>query len=53
MALGARAIQVGTASFIRPDAARQIVAGIEAFCAARGITRLESFIGAFLRREAP
>ncbi|MBN2431455.1 MAG: dihydroorotate dehydrogenase [Acidobacteria bacterium] len=51
MALGAVAVQVGTANFIRPDAARQIVAGMADFCAARGITRLENFIGAFLRRE--
>jgi len=53
MALGAVAVQVGTANFVRPDAARQIVAGMTEFCAARGIARLENFVGAFLRRETP
>lgn len=35
---GAQAVQVGTAAFVNPMAAPEIVAGLERFCATRGTT---------------
>ena len=48
MAIGAAAIQVGTASFIRPAAAAEVLAGMREFLAARGIRRLASWRGSLL-----
>jgi dihydroorotate dehydrogenase (NAD+) catalytic subunit len=45
MLVGARAIQVGTASFVDPGAAARIVREIEAECAARGIGRVSDIVG--------
>jgi dihydroorotate dehydrogenase (NAD+) catalytic subunit len=45
MLVGARAIQVGTASFIDPGAAARIVREIESECAARGIGRVSDIVG--------
>jgi dihydroorotate dehydrogenase (NAD+) catalytic subunit len=42
---GASAVAVGTASFIQPDTAIQIVDGIRDYCAMHGITRLCDLIG--------
>jgi len=46
MLVGARAVQVGTASFVDPGAAARIVREIEAECAARGIGRVSDIVGA-------
>jgi dihydroorotate dehydrogenase (NAD+) catalytic subunit len=43
--IGARAVQVGTASFIRPDATLTIIEGIKQFLQVEGLTRLEDYIG--------
>jgi dihydroorotate dehydrogenase (NAD+) catalytic subunit len=45
--VGARAVQVGTASFRDPRAARSVVEGIEAFLRAEGLASVESFIGTY------
>jgi dihydroorotate dehydrogenase (NAD+) catalytic subunit len=42
---GAQAIQVGTASFVNPDACREILAGLERWCATRNTT-IRDVIGA-------
>lgn len=45
---GASAVQIGTATFRNPNASLEVLAGIEAFCRAEGITRLDELIGAAL-----
>lgn len=45
IAVGATAVQVGTASFVRPDASAAVVAGMRAFLGARGIARLGDWRG--------
>ncbi len=42
---GAAAVEVGTASFVDPDAAVRVVDGIEAWCAAHGIAAVRELIG--------
>ena len=43
--LGARAIQVGTANFINPQAALEITNGMARFLRVEGLNRIEDFIG--------
>lgn len=43
--LGARAVQVGTANFVRPAAPVEILGGIERFLQVEGFSRLEDYIG--------
>ena len=45
MVVGARAVQVGTASFVNPRATLDILEGMKGFCRERGITRIEDIIG--------
>jgi dihydroorotate dehydrogenase (NAD+) catalytic subunit len=47
LCLGARAVQVGTANFIKPWAAREIVGGIEEHLREKGEKSLSGFIGTF------
>ena len=42
---GATAVQVGTATFVEPGAAADIVAGIESHCDNAGIARVEELVG--------
>ncbi|MFP4037555.1 MAG: dihydroorotate dehydrogenase [Desulfobacteraceae bacterium] len=42
---GARAVQVGTASFVDPQTAIRVVDGIGRFCEEKGIGRVEDLIG--------
>ena len=42
---GAACVQVGTASFARPDAPMRVAEGIEAWCIARGVARLSDLVG--------
>lgn len=42
---GATAVQVGTATFVEPGSARDIVAGIDAYCAAAGVGRVQELVG--------
>jgi tRNA-dihydrouridine synthase len=48
LALGAAAIQVGTASFIRPAAAADVLREMREFLAARGVRRLSAWRGTLL-----
>jgi dihydroorotate dehydrogenase (NAD+) catalytic subunit len=41
---GAACVQVGTASFARPDAPMRVAAGIEAWCRAHGVARLADLV---------
>jgi dihydroorotate dehydrogenase (NAD+) catalytic subunit len=41
---GAACVQVGTASFAKPDAPVVVAEGVAAWCAARGIARLEDLV---------
>jgi dihydroorotate dehydrogenase (NAD+) catalytic subunit len=43
---GATAVQVGTATFIKPNTMLDIVEGLEAFCKRKGIGRVSELIGA-------
>jgi dihydroorotate dehydrogenase (NAD+) catalytic subunit len=43
---GATAVQVGTASFVAPDAAQRIAEGLEAWMRAQGETDVRNLIGA-------
>ena len=45
MALGAAAVQVGTASFLRPAAAREVVEEMRSMLAARGVRRIADWRG--------
>jgi dihydroorotate dehydrogenase (NAD+) catalytic subunit len=45
IAVGAAAVQVGTASFVRPAAARQVVEEMSALLAARGVRSLDDWRG--------
>jgi dihydroorotate dehydrogenase (NAD+) catalytic subunit len=47
LVVGARAVQVGTASFADPWAARGVVEGIGAFLRAEGLASVESLIGSY------
>jgi len=48
IAVGAAAVQVGTASFIRPRAAAEVVEEMAAILAARGIRRLDDWRGCLM-----
>lgn len=47
LCLGARAVQVGTANFVRPWAGREIAEGIGQYLTQQGVERLDDFIGTF------
>ncbi len=42
---GARAVEVGTANFVDPDAPLRIVRELEDFCERRGVSRIEDVVG--------
>ncbi|MEW6185647.1 MAG: dihydroorotate dehydrogenase [Thermodesulfobacteriota bacterium] len=44
---GAKAVQIGTANFIRPTAALEIIEGIEAYLSRKKISRITDIIGSF------
>jgi len=43
--VGARAVQVGTANFVDPNAMAVIIAGLEEFCREEGIADINDLIG--------
>lgn len=43
---GATAVQVGTATFVKPNTMLEIVDGLEAFCQRKGIAKVSDLIGA-------
>jgi dihydroorotate dehydrogenase (NAD+) catalytic subunit len=51
MLAGARAVQVGTANFIRPDATFCIIKELEAICLNQKINRIEDIVGAALHER--
>jgi hypothetical protein len=48
IAVGATAVQVGTASFIRPRAAAEVVEGMTSFLAAHGIRKIGEWRGCLM-----
>jgi dihydroorotate dehydrogenase (NAD+) catalytic subunit len=42
---GARAVQIGTASFVQPETAVRIIDGLRGFCQDHGVSRIEEIIG--------
>ncbi|MGV8856696.1 MAG: dihydroorotate dehydrogenase [Devosia sp.] len=46
MLAGASAVQVGTASFVRPHALTDVTAGLEAYCRRKGFDRVAQLTGA-------
>ena len=46
MLAGATAVQVGTATFLRPSAMIDVIDGLTAFCERKGIARISDLIGA-------
>jgi len=52
LAVGATAVQVGTATFIRPNACVEVLDGMAAFLSERGIARVRDWSGALAPRRA-
>lgn len=52
MLAGARAVQVGTTTFVRPMAMIEIIGGLAAFCARRGIADVNALVGAVVDGNA-
>jgi dihydroorotate dehydrogenase (NAD+) catalytic subunit len=46
--VGARAVQIGTANFIRPTAGLEIIEGIRRFLTGQGIRKIDDLIGALI-----
>lgn len=51
MLAGATAVQVGTATFVKPNAMLDVVKGMTAFCERKGIARVSDLIGAVSDRD--
>ena len=45
MIAGAAAVQVGTATFVKPDAATVLVSGLEAYCAEQNFSDISKIVG--------
>ncbi len=45
MVCGASAIQIGTANFVNPNTATEVVSGMRQWCAERGIRRITDLVG--------
>jgi len=52
IAAGATAVQVGTATFVRPTAAREVVDAMRAWLAAHGVARVDDLRGRFAAAPA-
>ena len=50
MVCGATAVQIGTANFVHPNTAAEVVAGMRDWCSERGIARIVDLIGTLDRR---
>lgn len=51
MLAGAAAVQVGTATFLRPSALTEVIDGLAAFCKRKGIARVADLTGAVIDAE--
>lgn len=49
MVCGASAVQIGTANFVNPRTAEQVVEGMRTWCAERGVARLSDLVGTLRR----
>jgi len=45
MVCGADAVQIGTANFVNPNTAAEVVEGMRSWCAQRGIARISDLVG--------
>jgi dihydroorotate dehydrogenase (NAD+) catalytic subunit len=52
MLAGASAVQVGTATFLQPDAMTSVIDGLARFCALHGMASVTELTGAMKREEA-
>jgi dihydroorotate dehydrogenase (NAD+) catalytic subunit len=52
MLAGATAVQVGTATFLHPNAMTEIIDGLDRFCTMHGLARVTDLTGALKREEA-
>jgi len=52
LAAGATAVQVGTATFVEPEAATRVLVEMRAWLAAHGIARVVDLVGAFRAEHA-
>jgi dihydroorotate dehydrogenase (NAD+) catalytic subunit len=52
IAAGATAVQVGTATFVEPEACTRVLAEMRAWLASRGIARVSELVGAFVAEHA-
>jgi dihydroorotate dehydrogenase (NAD+) catalytic subunit len=43
--VGARAVEIGTANFVKPDASLEVVEGMARFCADHGIKKIGEIVG--------
>jgi dihydroorotate dehydrogenase (NAD+) catalytic subunit len=46
--VGARAVQIGTANFIRPTAGLEVIEGIRRFLIKQGIPKIDDLIGSLI-----
>ena len=52
--VGARAVQVGTATFLHPGAMLEVIDGLEAYCRRQGLSRITDVVGTLeIDRAAP
>jgi dihydroorotate dehydrogenase (NAD+) catalytic subunit len=49
--VGAKAVEVGTANFLDPEASIKIIRGLENFCRRKGIDRLSSLVGSLAVKD--
>jgi dihydroorotate dehydrogenase (NAD+) catalytic subunit len=43
--VGARAVEIGTANFVKPGASLEVVEGLTRYCAERGIRHIGEMVG--------
>jgi dihydroorotate dehydrogenase (NAD+) catalytic subunit len=51
MLAGAAAVQIGTATFVRPNTMIEVIEGLSAFCVRRGFDRVSALTGAVIDRD--
>jgi dihydroorotate dehydrogenase (NAD+) catalytic subunit len=53
LAVGARAVQIGTVQFVRPRALKEILAELERLLSEEGVDSIEELVGTALERRPP
>jgi len=51
LAVGAKAVEVGTANFVNPRVTLQIIDELQNFCQKKQLSRIEDYIGSFRPRR--